>query len=200
MMRKLSRRNFLKTAGATVLAAAAMSTLTACGGGGSSSPSPAPSKNNVPDKEIGALKLKDVAGRLTYSYKKNDPNKTPVSWQADIVVTLENTKDQAVELNFNNVDVLLDGKVPQNGQTSVWVRDETDTHQWYALREPLMKIEKGKPVTVEIEVALEKNVYEQWTKGEGNHSLAVTLKHDGKKVTYTLDSKKTTTVSNVENA
>ena len=36
MSQKLSRRSFLKTAGAVAVAAAAMSTLTACGGGGSS--------------------------------------------------------------------------------------------------------------------------------------------------------------------
>lgn len=38
MSQKLSRRSFLKTAGAVAVAAAAMSTLTACGGGGSSTP------------------------------------------------------------------------------------------------------------------------------------------------------------------
>ena len=36
MSQKLSRRSFLKTAGAVAVAAATMSTLTACGGGGSS--------------------------------------------------------------------------------------------------------------------------------------------------------------------
>ena len=37
MSQKLSRRSFLKTAGAVAVAAAAMSTLTACGGGSSTS-------------------------------------------------------------------------------------------------------------------------------------------------------------------
>lgn len=39
MTRKLSRRDFLKMAGAATLAVAAMGTLTACGGGGSSTSS-----------------------------------------------------------------------------------------------------------------------------------------------------------------
>lgn len=42
MSQKLSRRSFLKTAGAVAVAAAAMSTLTACGGGGSSTPDSKP--------------------------------------------------------------------------------------------------------------------------------------------------------------
>lgn len=48
MSQKLSRRSFLKTAGAVAVAAAAMSTLTACGGGGSSTPDSKPTPRRPP--------------------------------------------------------------------------------------------------------------------------------------------------------
>lgn len=48
MSQKLSRRSFLKTAGAVAVAAAAMSTLTACGGGGSSTPDSKPTPSTRP--------------------------------------------------------------------------------------------------------------------------------------------------------
>ena len=197
MTRKLSRRDFLKTAGAATLAVAAMGTLTACGGGGGSAPAPT---TPVADKTLNNLKLADAQGKIVYSVAADDPTETPTDWAATMQVTLENTSDKEVELNLNNANILLDGKAPSSDKISGWIADENDAHRWHSMSSPSVKVVKGKTVTVRIKVKIDKTVYEQWKNSEGNHSLAITLKYDGKKVTYTLDSQRKTTVSEVTNA
>ena len=61
MSQKLSRRSFLKTAGAVAVAAAAMSTLTACGGGGSSTPDPKPTPSTpTTPTTLGGIEIQKI--------------------------------------------------------------------------------------------------------------------------------------------
>ena len=85
MSQKLSRRSFLKTAGAVAVAAAAMSTLTACGGGGSSTPDskPTPSTPTAPTT-LGGIEIQKITNG-TIRWRKEG---IPVRWGLCLEATI----------------------------------------------------------------------------------------------------------------
>lgn len=96
MSQKLSRRSFLKTAGAVAVAAAAMSTLTACGGGGSSTPDskPTPSTPATPTT-LGGIEIQKIYNSRV---RWTNENKIPYRWFISLTVTVKNTNDKDIPL------------------------------------------------------------------------------------------------------
>ena len=187
MSQKLSRRSFLKTAGAVAVAAAAMSTLTACGGGGSSTPAPKPTPTTP--VTLGGIEIQDAGD--SYGYRSND--KVPYEWFILLDVTIKNTSNKDILLGDLEIKAKLDSidKTPffaekYIGGDDKWKEVDTST-----------PLKAGESMTIAVAYQVTKAFYDEWKAGKGNHSFEATLIYDGKKVTY---SSKTGKLGNVENA
>lgn len=188
MSQKLSRRSFLKTAGAVAVAAAAMSTLTACGGGGGSSTP----TNNVNNKStLGSVDVLDAAHTFSRSV---DENKIPYKWHVNYGFSIKNNGDKDIAFGMNQIISKMDGadRLP----TSVF--QQVDENSWRGIED--LTVKKGETVKIRIRYDVSKETYEEWYKGEGNHSLEVTLINEGKKITYKIGSDRKGTLSTVEDA
>lgn len=189
MSQKLSRRNFLKTAGAVAVAAAAMSTLTACGGGGSSTPAASKPATPTTPTALGSVEIQDIYhSYVRWTNKENIPFK----WFITLNVTVKNTSDKDIPLGDFGIKTKIDG----TDRTPDYVEREIGDDDWeYVDYSTLLKA--GETMTLEVEYETTETAYKEWKAGTGNHVLEATLSYSGKKVSY---SSKTGKLSDVEDA
>lgn len=190
MSQKLSRRSFLKTAGAVAVAAAAMSTLTACGGGGSSTPDskPTPSTPTTPTT-LGGIEIQKITNRTTCWSSKDG---IPVKWGLYLNATIKNTSNKDIPIG----DFEVEAKIDSTNRTPYFVGRLEGENHWYSI-DPTTPLKAGESMTIEVAYETTKAFYDEWKAGKGDHSFEATLIYDGKKVTY---SSKTGKLGNVENA
>lgn len=188
MSQKLSRRSFLKTAGAVAVAAVAMSTLTACGGGGSSTPDskPTPSTPATPTT-LGGIEIQKIYNSRV---RWTNENKIPYRWFISLTVTVKNTNDKDIPLR----DFGIKAKLDSIDRTPNYVEYKVGDKVWdYADTSTVVKA--GNSMTFEVEYEVSEAFYNEWK--DGKHTFEATLIYSGKKVTY---SSKTGKLGNVENA
>jgi len=194
MTRKLSRRDFLKTAGAATLAIAAMGTLTACGGGGSSSADKPTTTPTTPSKEsvLGGLKVTDADNYVT---RWVNANKVPYAWSFCFNAKLHNTGDKELEIKVADIKAKLDGadRMPD-------VVYEVNGNDLTQIDESTIILGVGQSMEIEIDYMISETAYKEWKGKTGTHSFEITLTHDGKKVKYSVDGSFKATLSSVENA
>lgn len=189
MSQKLSRRSFLKTAGAVAVAAAAMSTLTACGGGGSSTPDskPTPSTPATPTT-LGGIEIQKITNGAIRWRKEG----IPVRWGLYLEATIKNTSNKDIPMG----DFKVEAKIDSTNRTPYSVDRLEGENDWYSI-DPTTLLKAGESMTIEVTYETTEAFYDEWKAGKGNHSFEATLIYDGKKVTY---SSKTGKLGNVENA
>ena len=188
MSQKLSRRSFLKTAGAVAVAAAAMSTLTACGGGGSSTPDPKPTPSTpTTPVTLGGIEIQDAGDSRGYWSNQ----KVPYKWFIYLDVTIKNTSNKDILLGDLGIKAKLDSidRTPSFAEKYIggddkWINVYTST-----------PLKAGESMKIAVAYEISEETFNDWNKGD--HSFEATLIYGGKKVTY---SRKTGKLGNVENA
>ena len=179
MMEKMTRRTFMKCAGAATLAVAFAGALTACG---QETPpaaptQPTPTQPTKPEANNTGIEVSDISTNTGYM-NKQDGSKVLYAF---VKFTGKNTSNAPITLNRDTFTIKLDDGAEQK-VNSIFDRDGTHMTSFGS-----KELKAGESAALGLNIVISQSVYDNWNKD--NHKIEMIAHNNGATASFKFQTK-----------